>query len=85
MGIYSSYHTQQGDFDYEDDEPGSYITQDGKCSNCGEQLDFDDLSAFEAEESGVEPGTIYGPAVHWATGTIACPNCKERLPYETSS
>lgn len=69
------------------DDPERYITDDGKCSNCGYQLDFDGLTAlnFEVEESGTQPGTVHGPAVHWAVGTIQCPNCEVRLPFETSS
>lgn len=69
------------------DDPESYITEEGRCSGCGYQLDFDDLKAldFRVEESGVQPGTPDGPAVYWATGYIICPNCHDRLPYETSS
>lgn len=69
------------------DGPMSYITADEKCSNCGEQVDFDDLKAlnFEVIDSGVQPGTPDGPAVHWAVGTIECPNCHDYLPFETSS
>lgn len=67
------------------DDPEVYITEDGRCSGCGELLDFDDMSAFELEESGVQPGTEDGPAVHWAYGVWVCPNCQARLPFETSS
>lgn len=70
------------------DDPEVYITDEGKCSNCGWPIvpyeDLPDLD-FQVEKSGVQPGTVDGPAVHWAYGTIACPICKERLPYETSS
>lgn len=98
MGLYET--TNWGLYEGGDDE--SYITEDGKCSGCGEQLDFDDLTALNfydppnpapmagfggngVEESGVQPGTADGPAVHWASGTITCPNCLDQLPFETSS
>ncbi len=70
-----------------EDDPEPYITYACRCSSCGELLDLDDLTAldFQAERSGVEPGTPDGPAVHWAVGTIRCPNCQNRLPFETSS
>lgn len=69
------------------DEPEVYITEDGKCSGCGHQFDSDTPSTlkFNVEESGVQPGTVDGPDVHWAWGTITCPNCQSELPYETSS
>lgn len=78
--------TNWGLYDSEDD-PEGYITEDGKCSSCGQPLDFDDLAAldFQVEESGIQPSTPSGPAVHWAAGTIRCPNCQDRLPFETSS
>lgn len=82
------YHNGVEYIDWDDpDDPESYITDDGKCSGCGQAIDLDDLRTldFQAEESGVQPGSQYGPAVHWATGTIACPNCQDRLPFETSS
>lgn len=71
--------------DEDADDPEGFITKEGKCSGCGYALDFDDLSNFEVEESGVQPGTQYGPAVHWAYGVLICPNCQDRLPFETSS
>lgn len=69
------------------DDPGPLITNEGTCSNCGYKLELDDLHMldFDVEESGVQPGTVHGPAVHWARGTIGCPQCKVRLPFETSS
>lgn len=80
------YHNGVEYIDY-DDDPEGYITDDGKCSSCGWQFDFDNLKAlnFEVEESGVQPGTVDGPAVHWATGAITCPNCGDLLPFVTSS
>jgi len=72
---------------YESDDPEPYITEDGECSNCGATIDLDDLAAldFQVEESGVQPGTVDGPAVHWAVGTICCSHCQDRLDFETSS
>ena len=68
-------------------DPEGYITEDGKCSNCGEQLEFDDLSAldFEVDDGGVSSTGGSYPEIRWATGTIKCPNCQDRLPYEVSS
>ena len=66
-------------------ESEAYITDMGTCSNCGYELDFDNLSSFEVEESGVQPGTVHGPAVHWARGVWICPHCSARLPFETST
>lgn len=87
MGIYAGYHHQQGDFDPGDaDDIGNFITCDGKCYGCGYQFDVEEeMGLFVVEESGVQPGTQYGPAVHWARGYLVCPGCKEHLPYETSS
>jgi hypothetical protein len=67
-------------------DPDFYITDDGCCSGCGYKLELDDLKYlnFEAEESGVQPSSPDGPAVHWATGWITCPNCQVQLPYEVS-
>lgn len=62
------------------------ISEDGRCTNCGYQFDFEEeMSLFVVEESGVSPGLHFGPAVHWATGYIVCPNCQVHLPYEVSS
>lgn len=84
MGLYET--TNWGSYE-RDPDPEAYITEDGECSSCGEKLDFDNLDAlhFEVEESGVQPSSESGPAVHWATGTIECPNCQVKLPFETSS
>lgn len=74
------------DTDYWDDDPVFYITEDGKCSGCHAQLDFDELAPlnFEAEESG--QGTDGdGNRMYWASGTITCPNCQVKLPYEVST
>lgn len=71
-----------------EDDYGPMITSEGICSNCGHKLELDlRLSEldFQAEESGVQPGTVHGPTVYWAAGTIGCPSCGVRLPFETSS
>lgn len=66
-----------------------WIRDDGTCSGCGYWIAADEhdlkLLGFVAEESGVQPGTPDGPAVHWATGYIVCPQCGVQLPYEVSS
>lgn len=64
-----------------------YLTENGRCSNCGYCFDESELEtlAFVVEESGVSPGTVDGPEVHWATGYIVCPNCSVQLPYEVST
>jgi hypothetical protein len=73
--------------EFDDDDLGPSITEEGTCSNCLYKIPLDDLSMldFHVEESGVQPGTVHGPAVHWAIGYIVCPNCAVQLPYETSS
>jgi hypothetical protein len=70
-----------------DDDDGPSITEEGTCSNCLYKIPLDDLSMldFQVEESGVTPGTVHGPTQYWATGTIVCPSCSVRLPYETST
>lgn len=68
----------------EEDDREYFITEGGRCMSCGHALDLDEPD-FVVEESGVQPGTLDGPAVHWATGYIVCPNCGVQLPYETSS
>lgn len=64
-----------------------YVTENSRCSGCGHWFDESELDTlgFVVEESGVQPGTQDGPAVHWATGYIVCPNCSVQLPYEVSS
>lgn len=82
------YHNGVEYIDYEAYEGGGYVTDEGKCSECGWPIEgFEDLEKldFQVEESGVAPGTADGYAVHWANGSIACPVCKERLYYEVSS
>lgn len=72
---------------FDDLDPEAYITDDGRCSLCFYQLDFDDLKAlhFEAEESGEFVNPIDGYRSSWAIGTILCPNCQDRLPYEVTT
>jgi hypothetical protein len=86
-GLGDSGGDSNRDADTVSDDPDPHITEQGTCSNCGYQLEFDDLRAlnFVAEESGVNAGTVHGPAVHWASGTIKCDGCDARLPYEVSS
>jgi hypothetical protein len=75
--------------DPEPDDPDTFITADGKCSNCGYAFGPGELDLptpiFVVEESGVSPGLHFGPDVHWAAGYIVCPNCSDHLPYETSN
>lgn len=80
------YHPQLDHDDY-DVEPESYLTNSNRCSGCGYWFDLSELDtlSFVVEESGVQPGTPDGPAVHWATGYIICPQCQDHLPYEISS
>jgi len=71
-------------------DPNDYdvppISEDGRCTTCGYQFDFEEeISLFVVEESGVSPGLHFGPDVHWATGYLVCPGCKAQLPYETSN
>jgi hypothetical protein len=76
----------QGVDPHDNDDPENYITEEGKCYLCGYQFDVEELdSLFVVEESGVDPGLHFGPDVHWATGYIVCPNCKDQLPYEVQS
>lgn len=62
------------------------VIDDDRCSECGAKQDFDDLKAvdFQATGGGVQPGTVDGPAVHWAEGTIACWRCGARLWIQVS-
>lgn len=63
-----------------------WIDDDLKCTGCGYQFDIEGMSPlFVVEESGIAPGTVHGPDVHWAWGYIVCPQCGVQLPYETSS
>ena len=66
-----------------------YITESGCCSGCGYWIAADERElselGFVVEESGVTPDTPDGPAVHWATGHIVCPQCGVQLPFETST
>lgn len=72
--------------DPNDDDHLAWLTDEGECSECGYDFDlFEVDSLFVAEESGVTADTPDGPAVHWASGYIACPNCHAHLPYEMSS
>lgn len=75
------------DIDWDDDDGGPTITEEGTCSNCLYKLPLDDLNLldFDVEESGVSPGYDFEPAVYWAAGTIGCPSCGVRLPYEVST
>lgn len=70
-----------------DDDDGPTITNEGTCSNCLYKIPLDDLKMldFDVEESGVQPGSVQCPIVYWAAGTILCPSCGVRLPFETSS
>lgn len=58
-----------------------------RCSACGADIDVELIKQYDlqVERSGVQPGTQYGPAVHWFEGTIACPICKVRLDYADST
>jgi hypothetical protein len=71
-------------------EPDDFwITDSGCCSGCGYWIAADERNAgelgFVVEESGVQPGSPDGPAVHWATGYILCPQCGIQLPYEVTT
>lgn len=80
------YDDDDEDDDWDDDY-GPIVTNEGTCSNCLYKIPLDDLKMldFDVEESGVQPGTVHGPTVYWAAGTIGCPSCGVRLPFETSS
>lgn len=70
----------------DNDDPEFWLTDEGECSECGYDFDLTEVDAlFVVEESGVEPDSPFGPAVHWASGYLDCPNCHAHLPYETSS
>lgn len=69
------------------DEDFPFITQDLRCSACGEQLDIELMHSYDyqIERGGVQPGTVHGPAVYWNEGTVACPGCGVRLDYSEQS
>src|SRR4030095_11629765 len=70
-----------------DDEHFPYITEDWRCSKCGAEIDVELIKHYDLQidRSGVQPGTVHGPAVYWFEGTIACPGCGVRLDYSDSS
>ena len=69
-----------------DNDSDCWLTDEGECSECGYDFDLTEVeTCFVVEESGVEPDTVFGPAVHWASGYLVCPQCKSELPYEVAS
>jgi hypothetical protein len=71
--------------DPRDNDPDTWLTDEGECSECGYDFDISELEAlFVVEESGFEPDTPNGPGYHWAVGHLVCPQCKAELPYEMS-
>lgn len=69
-----------------DNDPDTWLTDEGECSECGYDFDLTEVpSCFVVEESGVEPDTVFGGPVHWASGYLVCPSCKAHLPYEVAS
>lgn len=63
------------------------ITSDLRCSECGAQLDIELMHSYDyqIDRSGVQPGTVHGPAMYWNEGAIACPGCGTRLDYSEQS
>lgn len=50
-----------------------------RCPNCGDndwETWYMKAPWFKQEDSGIQPGTPDGPAVHWAQGDQTCPMCK---------
>lgn len=58
-----------------------------RCPNCGDndwETWYMKAPWFKQEESGIQPGTPDGPAVHWAQGEQTCPMCNHKWFLQAS-
>jgi len=52
----------------ESERMAEYANESGVICDCGDG----NFECGELLDSGVQPGTSDGPAVHWFTGTVTC-------------
>lgn len=72
--------------DPRDNDPDTWLTEEGECSECGYDFDISEIDLFfVVEDGGVSDMAHFGPPIHWASGHLICPQCKAEIPYETAS